>query len=739
MPGRQQDLVDPSDPPERQVEKLRDICEALMNRVEQVGDPGRAAYDHFQRAVMLEDQVQERTRDLERALDLLNISNASLAQANAETERARSDLANAIETILDGFALFDRDEELVLYNSRFCEHLSDVRASLRPGLAFIDYVDAISRSPDLVLPAGVTREDWAVERMERHAEAHVMFNVALAGNRWIQVSEHRTEDGQTVILQTDVSDILNAEREEHGRRLDDQAAVTRATLEHMAQGVGVFDARNRLVYFNQRLATMMSIPLTRLRAGLDADTIMGWIRRSSSEIEGSTFAEVFDWLHSGEDRRLLRFTFRQGAEQWFDVLARQMQQGGMVVSITDVSTERLSAAQLTDANQMLERRVEARTLELKDALQRAERANTARTRFVAAASHDLLQPLSAAKLYLSSVSHDLESDLHRQVVEKAQGALISVQELIEALLDISRLESDSFEANFQSVDLAEVLDKLQTEFAPAAAAKGIGLRLRSLPVRVRSDPAYLRRILQNLIANAVRYTNRGRVLVGVQRRGGRIRVNVWDTGIGIPEAEQANVFKEFQRLGKRASASEGLGLGLAIVERACATLGHELSLTSAEGRGTVIGVTLDEATPKPRSSAPKAPAAVSAGWRHDGHVALIIENDLDFRNALTVLLEGWGVTVLATASADEAIRACRAAPAKPTIALIDYQLDNDETAIDAVQKLEDAGLDMDIRVMTADRSDAAAMQLGRFGSRLMYKPLDPLSLHLHLTSTRPGA
>jgi hypothetical protein len=198
-------LINPADPPEKQTQKLLTIAQVLMRRVEQITDDSGAAYAQFQRAAMLEDQVRERTRDLERALDLLNDSNGRLAEANRATEAARQNLANAIETIQEGFALFDADDVLVMCNSRFGMHMLDVREHLKPGLRFDDYVGRVSRSRFLELPQGETAADWAIARQRRHQDRHVIFNVRMVWDRWVQVSEHRTADGGTVILQTDVT------------------------------------------------------------------------------------------------------------------------------------------------------------------------------------------------------------------------------------------------------------------------------------------------------------------------------------------------------------------------------------------------------------------------------------------------------------------------------------------------------------------------------------------------------
>ncbi len=581
-------LINPDDPPDRRIDKLLAVAGALMARVEAVTDDGGAAYAQFQRAAMLEDMVQDRTRDLERALDLLNDSNARLAAATREAEAARADLAAAIETVQEGFALFDLQDRLVMCNSRFGMHMTDIRPSLQPGLPFADYVALVSRSAHLSLPAGTTAADWAVQRMRRHRDRHVIFNVAMDRDRWVQVSEHRTAEGGTVILQTDVTDIIRGERTERGRLLDDQARMIRATLDHLDQGVAIFDADAQLAGWNQRLSHLLTMPLSRFRPGMGFRQLMAGLADEISFQGQMTGKDLLAWAEAGRGRRPVTFLVERQGGLILTVFAQELPDGGFVLSLSDVTAERSALSALHRANETLEARVKERTLELEDALQDAERANASRSRFVAAASHDLLQPLAAAKLFLSSAAAG-EGD---GALEKAQNALQSVEGILGALLDISKLETGSMAVSVGPVAIAPMLARLAEEFLPMAAAKGLHLRLRGVEALVESDAGYLRRILQNLISNAVRYTDRGGVLIAARPRGTGLRLEVWDTGPGIPEEAQDLIFREFQRLNAPASAAEGMGLGLAIVERACGLLGHPLEVVSRLGRGSVFRVTV---------------------------------------------------------------------------------------------------------------------------------------------------
>lgn len=729
-------LINPADPPEKQTQKLLTIAQVLMRRVEQITDDSGAAYAQFQRAAMLEDQVRERTRDLERALDLLNDSNGRLAEANRATEAARQNLATAIETIQEGFALFDSDDVLVMCNSRFGMHMLDVREHLKPGLRFDDYVGRVSRSRFLELPDGETASDWAIARQRRHQDRHVMFNVRMVWDRWVQVSEHRTADGGTVILQTDVTEIIRLERSERGKLLDDQARVIRATLDHIGQGICIFDAEARLVGWNQRLGQLLTLPMARFRIGVSFDAILDRFRPDLAIGEEMTEARLADWVGGLGPRGALRFELRRKPDMIMDVFAQGMPDGGFVMSFTDVTAERAAIEALSRANETLEARVMERTLELEDALANAERANASRSRFVAAASHDLLQPLSAAKLFIASVEDDSLPPSAQAALDKAQNALLSVEGILGALLDISKLESGRAAVSVGPVRLDRLLGQLNDEFGAIAAAKGLQLQVVPSRAVVTSDPAYLRRILQNLIGNAIRYTDRGRVLVGARRRGGMVRIEVRDTGPGIPEAEQDNIFKEFHRLNARASASEGMGLGLAIVERACALLGHPLGLTSEIGRGTCFMIQVPVAeTGQGVIEGPKLVPAPRVAM--ENRIVFLVENDEDLRRAMGLLLEKWGVSVLDVAVGEEALALIEELGILPDCFIVDHNLGEGMTGLEFLAEVRARHGVVPARIVSADRTPELRAACTAAGIGQLMKPIDARALEQFIAELPP--
>ena len=720
-------LVDPGDSLERQNAKLLTIAGALIRHAEEMTEDRGAAFAQFQRAAMLEDQVRERTRDLERALDLLNASNAQLADANRETEAARQNLAAAIETVQEGFALFDANDVLVMCNSRFNALLPDIRDQLVPGLAFDDYLRIAAASAHLGMPPGLTPQDWIAMRRSRHESHHFILTQQMGEDRWVQVSEHRTRDGGTVILQTEVTDLIRSERAERGRMLEDRAAVLRATLEHLKLGVCIFDARLHLLGWNEKLSDFLTLPRNRLREGMHFDQLLEQVRDQFNFPNGFSAYRLADWVRRVRRRDHFQMEVTRDGGLIYEIFAQELPDGGFVLSLDDITAERQTLVALSRANETLEARVTERTLELEDALGRAERANASRARFVAAASHDLLQPLSAAKLYLASLDDSIP-DGARRTLEKAQNALGSVEGILGALLDISRLESGRAAVDVGALALGPLFRQLADEFTPIAALKGLRLVIRPTEAMVISDRSYLRRILQNLISNAIRYTVRGSVFVAARRRGNQWRVEVRDSGPGIGEEDQELIFREFHRVNAKASASEGMGLGLAIVERAAALLGHPLGLRSAPGRGSCFCIELGAAFGVPAHAEHAGTADVERDPEASDLLVLLVENDAELSRAMVQLLEKWGVSVLDVASGEEALELIDATGVEPDMCLIDFQLGDGIDGLETLDALRARLGDVAARIVTADRSEDLHARARQMGAQILPKPIRPEAL-----------
>ena len=349
----------------------------------------------------------------------------------------------------------------------------------------------------------------------------------------------------------------------------------------------------------------------------------------------------------------------------------------------------------------------------------AEEANRSKTRFLRAASHDLLQPLSAARLFLSALSDTQLDPLQQELAGRLTGAFESVEELMHAVLDISRLDSQRIEFHRKPVELDALFRRLGAEYAPMA--EGAGLRLSFVPTSavVDSDPTFLRRIAQNLVSNAIKYTETGGVVVGVRRRDGLVWLEIHDSGVGIGESDHARIFDEFQRA-VREGGPQGMGLGLSIVRRACLKLGHPLEVAARRHGGTVFRVGLPPAAPSGCKDCLQ-PVPLH-GLR--ARVALIVENDAAMRRGYELMLgERLGMVVRAAGGIAEAL-AVIGHDDPPDVILADYNLDNGDTGIGAIKALRAvAGQEIPAVMVTAQRGPGPALATATLGVPLVEKPV----------------
>ncbi len=394
-----------------------------------------------------------------------------------------------------------------------------------------------------------------------------------------------------------------------------------------------------------------------------------------------------------------------------------------------------SAHSMFQAAMALEREVTARKLELEQALTdlrqkneelatartAAEAANRSKTRFLSAASHDLLQPISAARLFLSTLNDTDLDPLQVELVDRISAAFHAVEDLMRAVLDISRLDPQSMNIRFNvgPVALGPTLSRLAREFQPSAAAKGLTLRHVPTTAIVDSDPVYLRRIVQNLLSNAIRYTDRGKVLLGVRRRARDVVVEVLDTGVGIASHDLDRVFEEFNR-GTSAPSQPGMGLGLSIVRRACTMLGHGVELDSIRGGGTVVRITLPLSTSS--RAAPAVPQfSFVRGAGLAGRAVIVIENDVPLRRAYEILLgKQWNMLAYVVGTTAEAL----ALDCRPEVIVADFHLDEHDTGLRSIRRLRaQHGRRLPALLVTAHADEVLAQTCARENVQILAKPV----------------
>jgi Na+/proline symporter/signal transduction histidine kinase/CheY-like chemotaxis protein len=531
--------------------------------------------------------------------------------------------------------------------------------------------------------------------------------------------------------------------------LDDASAaiqynreILQTALDHVRQGIAVFDKDLSLICWNRQFGEILDLPpnLTRVGIGL-ADILRFNGRRGDIGPErlDDFVREQMALYVSGAKPFLERFA-KPGLV--IEVRANRMPDGDIVTTFTDITASVESAEALERANETLERRVRERTEELtrlNAALARAkgeaDAANISKTKFVAAASHDILQPLNAARLYVTSLIERQGQRDDRRLIDNIDASLEAVEEIFGALLDMSRLDAGVMRPDYLSFRIDELMRQIELEFAPLATARGLELKFVPCSLVVRSDRRLLRRLLQNLVSNAVKYTPSGRVLVGCRRRGENLRIDVYDTGVGIPPTKQRDIFVEFHRLDQGARIARGLGLGLSIVERVARVLGSTVDVESMPGRGSHFSVSVPRSSAMPIDLPQRARPGIDPG-QLAGTTALCIDNEPAVLDGMQTLLQGWGCQVIKAPALSAAITAMAQSPVMPNGLLIDFHLDEGNGIAAIVELRRRCGTELPAILITADRSPAVREQARAHGIQVLNKPLKPAALRALLTQWR---
>ena len=506
--------------------------------------------------------------------------------------------------------------------------------------------------------------------------------------------------------------------------------LLQTALDQMDQGITVFDKDLRLTNWNRQFRALFELPDALGQVGVSLHHILRHLAERG-DIAADLELTALNRLSSfGTPWRIALKT----SGRIIELRSNPMPDGGTVATYSDVTAAVAADAALKRVNETLEQRVASRTAELTrvneelaQAQEIAEEANQSKTRFLAGAGHDILQPLNAARLYCSSLIEGAPEDQSRQTAQNIESSLESVETILGAVLDISRLDAGALKPNESTFRLDALLKQIHTDFLPTAAEKGLVLRTLPSSLAVHTDRNLLRRVIQNLVSNAIKYTRSGRVLVGVRRRGGLLEIQVLDSGIGIARDDLNSVFQEFRRLDEGAREAQGLGLGLSIVDRIARVLRLEIQIESHKGRGTRFSVILPQvAAPaivvEPVASRPSMPGTAELA----GLDVLCIDNDPQILHAMQRLLQGWGCEVNVASSSSEALE--REAP--PHVLLVDYHLDN-ETGLDAVRALRAKHkLFIPAILVTADRGTDARVGAEALEMTVIHKPVKPAVLRL---------
>lgn len=499
-----------------------------------------------------------------------------------------------------------------------------------------------------------------------------------------------------------------------------------AALENLQQGVSVIDNNLNLVAWNRRYIELLDYP---------ADLI--YVGKPVSELIAFNAARGYCGPGQVKQQVERRMQFLQGtSSHQFErqlpngtVILMQghpMPDGGFVTSFTDITMHRRAEQALKEANVSLEQRVEESSQELTDLTEQLIESNQSKTRFLAAAGHDLMQPLNAAKLFASTLAQHQFSPEQRQLLEHLEGSLQSVENVLSVLVEISKLDAGAMEPKIAPLQLNTLLKPLRDEFTAIAANKGIELRTRCNNHWVHGDSHWLRRIIQNLLSNAIRYTDHGGVLMGCRKRGDYLAIDIWDTGPGIPQSKLKDIFQEFKRIPGPNTDSKGLGLGLAIVERMASKMGYKIEVESWVDYGSRFRLLVPLAEPQETTAnEPNQQIQPSNIGSLQGLKVFVIDNDIEVLTAMTALLNSWDCEVFSCQRLEEALTI----PFEPAIMLADYQLDNDETGLEVMQALQTRfNKDIPGVLISADPRESTEEKAKALGFYFLRKPLKPAAL-----------
>jgi signal transduction histidine kinase len=383
------------------------------------------------------------------------------------------------------------------------------------------------------------------------------------------------------------------------------------------------------------------------------------------------------------------------------------------------------ASQLQDLYATLERKVQDRTSQL-------ELANRAKSRFLAVASHDLRQPLHALGLFVAQLNNAMSEDARRAVVARVEAALAAMNELFNALLDISKLDAGVLAPNLTDFPVARLLKHVETAFAGPAQQKGLMLRVVNSSVWVRSDFIRLEQIVFNLVSNAIRYTSEGAVLIGCRHQDGQVKIEVFDTGHGIPQDQHRNIFAEFYRIGERGQErGGGLGLGLAIVDRLCRLLEHPITLRSTVGTGSCFSVAVPRAVEAATSEKPETRAATDVVR---GRLIVVLDNDLLVLEGMDTLLRSWGYRVITGATQQAILARLEKHGSLPDLIIADYRLAEGETAAHFIERLHTiSSAPIPAILVSGDTNPELEHDARVNGYHLLHKPLDPMTMRALVT------
>ena len=646
-------------------------------------------------------------------------------ETTGQVNFSRELLQTTLENLSHGVSVVNADLELVAWNAAYVDMYDYPQGFIYAGRPVVDLIRYNAQRGE----CGPGDVEEMVERRIAHLRAgapHTYERIRPNG-MVVKIQGARSPSGAYITSFTDVSEYKRIEK-----ALRESERAIRFYTDNVPAMIAFSDPDERILFANRafrdqfcgdkddiiglRLAEFLSAPAyTQRKAHIDR-ALAG--ERAVFDIEladpegGRRFMQV---------TYVPQFSAAGGVRGFFGVYQ-------------DVTARHEAENALARTNETLEERVDERTRALStlnraldEARRDAEAATASKTRFLAAASHDVLQPLNAARLFASALKEEAAGAPEiTALTDKIDASIASADRLLRSLLNVSKLDAGGFTPDMTSFPLDDLFEEVENEFRMAAVQKGLEFRRAPTSIWVRSDRGLLLSALQNLVANAVRYTDAGKVLIGARREGARVRIEIRDTGRGIPEDRQQEIFEEFKRLSRDTGVS-GAGLGLATVERVARLLSMPVSLHSVVDRGSAFMLSAERV---PEGASPEAKKDKGAPLLPlSGRRVLCIDNEAAVREALEALLTRWGAEVALARSGEEALGLYTDGAAPPQLVFIDYQLDDGETGFDALDRLTDHwGHAPETVMITASGSGETERVADARAMPILMKPVEPAEL-----------
>ena len=636
-------------------------------------------------------------------------------------------LQGLIDNLSQGVVMISNANQIEVWNNRFVQ-----MSQLSPNqLRSMPYFQHLTNLTELELG-------------ERPRNKDGYYVQTLSNGTVLEIRDHRLLNGKLIKTYTDIT-----VRHRYAESLEKSERWLRLITDNVPAMIAYIGSDLKFQFTNQVYVDWYGWPQGSLdgesikdsRVDSDYSQLRPYIERA---LKGESVSfEIAEKNHAGESRYLLKsYVPNRNAEgnvQGFFVLVR------------DVTERRRNAVALQKAHDQLEIRVAERTSQLKSlndeliieaeerrlaqvnlttAKREAEFANISKTKFLAAVSHDLLQPLNAAQLFTSSLAETLVNAESLPIVNSLTNSLDDLENLISTLIDISKLDAGVVKADKGIFKLSELLDNLANEYQHATGQYNIELRYVPSSIMVYSDSVLLARILRNFMSNAFRYAAQGKVLLGCKRRGDHVAIEIWDTGSGIAQDQLTEIFKEFKRLKSSQSAfGNGLGLGLAIVDKIANVLGHAITVNSELGKGSVFSVTVPICAKQEPPKHLANPQTFVSPTDFSHCRIWLVDNDISVCEGMSHLLTGWGCHTVTAVSLAELQEKVNIAHDEVDILMVDYHLNDGELGVDVAHHINQTRRSALPTIMiTANYSQSLKNEIKNSKILLLNKPVKPMKL-----------